>query len=150
MSAPPDVSSYRLAPLVLARLVGAYLVAFAAVLLVATILVGVLGGSLDYLVLLLAAGILGLIGFSWWLRSRLSVVTLTATGYRTRMIRVAGVSEGRWADVEEAVAAAPRDVECLVLRLKDGRTTTVPVALIAADKDEFARDVRDHLRAAAR
>jgi hypothetical protein len=37
-----------------------------------------------------------------------------------------------------------------VLRLKDGRTTTVPVALIAADKDDFARDVRDRLRAAAR
>jgi hypothetical protein len=150
MSTASDVSSYRLAPLVLARLVGAYLVGFAVVVLAVTILIGVLGGNLDYLVLLLAVGILGLIGLSWWLRSRLSVVTLTPGGYRTRMIRAAGVTEGRWSDVEEAVAAAPRDVECLVLRLKDGRTTTVPVALIAADKDDFARDVRDRLRAAAR
>ena len=150
MSTPADVSSYRLAPLVLARLVGGYLVAFAVVLVLATVVIGLAGGNPDYLVVVLGLGILGLIGLAWWLRSRLSVVTLTASGYRTRMIRAAGVTEGRWADVEEAVAAAPRDIECLVLRLRDGRTTTIPVDLLAADKDDFARDVRDHLRRAAR
>jgi hypothetical protein len=147
MRAPHDVSSYRLAPLVLARLVGGYLVAFAVVLVVATVVIGLSGASPDYLVVVLAVGVVGLVALAWWLRSRLSVVTLTPTGYRTRLIRAAGVAEGRWADVEEAVAAAPRDVECLVLRRKDGRATTIPVALVAADKDDFARDVRARLRA---
>jgi len=33
-----------------------------------------------------------------------------------------------------------------VLRLRDGRSTTIPVQLVAGDKDDFARDVRTHLR----
>ena len=148
MSAPVDVTSYRLAPPVLARLVGAYLVVFAVVVLVVTVAVAALSWSPDVLVVLLGVGLLGLFGLGWWLRARLSVVTLTATGYRTRMIRAAGATEGRWSDVEDAVAAAPRGIDCLVLRLRDGRSTTIPVGLLAADKDDFARDVRAHLRQA--
>ena len=147
---PTDVSDYRLAPLVLARFVGAYLVVFAVVLLGGTALVGAFGWSMDVLVVLLAVGLLGLIAMSWWLRSRLSIVRLTASGYRVRMVRAAGVTEARWAEVEDAVAAAPREVECVVLRLRDGRATTIPVQLLAADKDDFARDVRERLRRATR
>ncbi len=141
---------YRLAPLVMARFVGTYLVLLAVVLLVATALVAALSVTPDVLVVVLGAGVLGLIGLAWWLRSRLSVVRLTPTGYQVRLIRGAGVREARWSDVEDAVAASPRDIECVVLRLKDGRSTTIPVAVLAADKDDFARDVRDHLRRAAR
>jgi hypothetical protein len=146
---PPAVSDYRLAPLVFARLVGAYLVVFALLLLAGSVLIGVLDWSADLLVAVLGVGLLGLIGLAWWLRSRLSVVRLTSHGYRVRMVRAAGVTEARWTEVEDAVAAAPREVECVVLRLKDGRSTTIPVQLLAADKDDFARDVRARLRQAA-
>jgi len=30
----------------------------------------------------------------------------------------------------------------VVLRLRDGRTTTIPVEALAADREAFARDVR--------
>jgi hypothetical protein len=141
---------YRLAPLVVARFVGAYLIVFAVVILGATFVVAATGLSPDLLVVLLAVGLVGLFAVGWWLRSRVSVVRLTAGGYRVRLVRGAGVKEARWSEVEDAVATKPRDVPCVVLRLKDGRSTTIPVGLLAADKDDFARDVRDHLRAAAR
>ncbi|AIY19334.1 hypothetical protein GUY44_03105 [Pimelobacter simplex] len=146
----PGVTDYRLAPPIMARFVGAYLILLAVVLLVVTGLVAVLELNADLLVVVLALGLLGLIGLSWWLRSRLVVVRLTDAGYRVRAIRAAGVTEARWAEVEDAVAAAPSGVECVVLRLRDGRSTTIPVQLVAGDKDDFARDVRDHLERAAR
>jgi hypothetical protein len=62
------------------------------------------------------------------------------------MVRGAGATEARWSEVEDAVATAPRDIECVTLRLKDGRSTSIPVSLLAADKDDFAHDVRAHLR----
>jgi hypothetical protein len=147
---PTSVTDYRLAPPVLARLVGGYLVLLAVVLLVVTVVVASAGLSPDLIVGVLVAGLLGLIGTAWWLRSRMVVVRLTDAGYRVRMVRGAGVVEARWSQVEDAVAATTRGIECVVLRLRDGRTTTIPVQLIAVDKDDFARDVREHLRRSAR
>ncbi|KAA1421931.1 hypothetical protein F0U44_06615 [Nocardioides humilatus] len=142
---PSSPVDYRMAPLVVARFVGAYLILFALVVLVATVAVAVAGLGPDVLVVLLALGVLGLIGLAWWLRSRVSVVRLTAQGYRVRLVRGAGVAEARWSEVEDVVATQPQDVPCVVVRLKDGRSTTIPVQLLAVDKDDFARDVRDHL-----
>jgi len=143
------VADYRIAPPVLARLVGAYLVVLAVVVLVVTLVVVLAGMSPDVLVLVLGLGVLGVLGMGWWLRTRLAVVRLTSYGYRVRMVRAVGVAEGRWSEVEDAVAASPSDIDCVVIRLRDGRSTTIPVDLIAADKDDFARDVRRHLEAAA-
>lgn len=145
-----EVSEYRLAPPVMARFVGSYLVLLAVLLLACTALVAVLEWNADLLVLVLGLGLLGLIAMAWWLRSRLVVVRLTEAGYQLRMIRAAGVSEARWSEVEDAVAASPRGIECVVLRLRDGRSSTIPVQLVAADKDDFARDVRRHLNRASR
>lgn len=152
MSSPhaPSVTDYRLAPPVMARLVGAYLVVLALLLLGTTAAAVALDLSADLLVLVLGVGVLGLIGLAWWLRSRLVVVRLTDSGYQVRMVRAAGVKDGRWSEVEDAVAASPRGIECLVLRLRDGRSTTIPVELLAGDRDDFARDVRAHLKRATR
>lgn len=147
---PSGVTDYRLAAPVMARFVGAYLVLLALVLLVVTAVVVAADLNADLLVLVLGVGLLGLIGLGWWLRSRLVVVRLTDAGYQVRMIRAAGATDARWAEVEDAVAAAPSGIDCLVLRLRDGRSTTIPMQLVAADKDDFARDVREHLRRAAR
>ncbi len=141
---------YRMAPLVVARFVGAYLILFAVVILAGTVVVAAAGLEPDLLVVLLAAGLLGLIGLAWWLRTRLSVVRLSATGYRVALVRGAGVKEARWSEVEDAVAAQPDAGPCVVLRLRDGRSTTIPMQLLAADKDDFARDVRAHLGRASR
>ncbi|UUW91412.1 hypothetical protein [Pimelobacter simplex] len=146
----PGVTDYRLAPPVMARFVGAYLILLAVLLLVVTGLVATLDLNADLLVAVLGLGLLGLIALGWWLRSGLVVVRLTDAGYRVRAIRAAGATEARWSEVEDAVAASPSGIECVVLRLRDGRSTTIPVQLVAADKDEFARVVRTHLERAAR
>ena len=141
-----EVSEYRLAPLLIARFVGLYLVLLAIVVFGATVLVAVLELPMDLLVVLLLVGIVGLFGLGWWLRSRVVVVRFDDAGYRVRMVRGAGVTEARWTDVEDAVTATHRDSPCVVLRLKDGRTTIVPVQVLAADREAFARDVRSRLR----
>ena len=147
---PSPTSEYRLAPPVMARFVGAYLMVLAIVLLATTAAASTLDWNLDVLVVVLGLGLLGLIALAWWMRSKLVVLQLTVTGYRTRMIRAAGVTEARWSEVEDEIATTPRGIECIVLRLRDGRTTTIPVQLIAADKDDLARDIRGCLERAAR
>ncbi len=39
-----------------------------------------------------------------------------------------------------------RDVACLELRLRDGRTTTIPVGVLAVDKEEFVRELQGRLQ----
>ncbi|WP_141014846.1 hypothetical protein [Nocardioides sambongensis] len=151
MSKPvPAVTDYRLAPPVMARFMGAYLIVFAIIVLIATVVIASVDVNADALVVLLIVGLVGLFGLGWWMRSRLVVVRLTAAGYRVNLIRGAGVREARWSEVEDAVAASPRDIDCVVLRLRTGGTTTIPVEVLAADKDDFARTVKRYLQAAQR
>ena len=56
------------------------------------------------------------------------------------------MKEAGWKDVEDAVTATARGVPCVVLRLRDGRTTTIPVDALAADREAFVRDLRAHLQ----
>jgi hypothetical protein len=146
----PAASDYRLAPLLIARFVGLYLVLLAVVVFAATIVVAAADLPTLVLVVLLVLGLAGLFVMAWVLRSRVTVVHLDETGYRVAMVRGAGVKEARWAEVEEAVTASPRGFPCVVIRLRDGGTTTIPVQALAGDPDAFARDVRDRLRAGGR
>jgi hypothetical protein len=146
----PAASDYRLAPLLIARFVGLYLVLLAVVVFAATIVVAAADLPTLVLVVLLVLGLAGLFAMAWVLRSRVTVVHLDETGYRVAMVRGAGVKEARWAEVEEAVTASPRGFPCVVIRLRDGGTTTIPVQALAGDPDAFARDVRDRLRAGGR
>ncbi|WP_460823765.1 hypothetical protein [Nocardioides ungokensis] len=138
-------SDYRLSPALGARLMGTLLVILAVALFAATALVALLHLPLDLLVVLAVLGLVGVFVVGYALRKKY-VVHLDDEGYRVRLVRGAGVSEASWKDVEEVVAASPRGIDCLVLRLSDGRTTTIPVSAVAADRDDFARDVRDHAR----
>ena len=144
--APPTTSDYRLSPALAARLMGLLLVVLAAVLFGVTALVAVLHLSPDLLVLLAVLGLVSVFGTGFALTRRAYVVRLGEEGYRVRMIRGAGVTEARWKDVEDAVTTSPHGIDCVVLRLKDGRTTTIPVAALAADREAFVRDLRDHLQ----
>ncbi len=38
----------------------------------------------------------------------------------------------------------------VVLRLRDGRTTTIPVEMLAVDRESFVRDVQQHLQRGTR
>jgi hypothetical protein len=50
--------------------------------------------------------------------------------------------------VAEASTAEVRGLSCVVLALRDGRTTTVPMAALAGDRDEFVTTLRERLRQA--
>ncbi len=147
---PPAASDYRLAPLVVARFVGLYLVLLALVMFVATAVVAAADLPVDVLVVLLGVGVAGLFALAWVLRSRVTVVHLDADGYRVRLIRGAGVRQGRWADVQDAVTGSPRGIPCVLIRLRDGGRTSIPVQALQGDPDDFARDVQARLRAGGR
>jgi hypothetical protein len=137
-------SSYRFSAPFVVRLMGiclvlaglllvllAALVAFAS-LPGLVLLLGVLVASASTLVLVLAA------------RKR-AVVRFDESGYRVRYVRGAGVREALWNQVEDVAAATVAGERCVVLRLRDGRTTTVPVGVLAGRPDAFVDDLREHL-----
>ena len=103
----------------------------------------------DLIVAVVVLGLVGVFGLAGWLRSRAYVVRFTASGYRVRFVRGVGVAEGRWDEVGEAATAHPRDVACVVLHRHDGTTTTIPVEVLAVDREQFADDVRRRLDRAA-
>ena len=137
-------SGYRLAPALAARLVGLLLVLLALLVLVGTLLVALLDGPPAMLLLIGIGAAMVVVALVVPLR-RVRVVALDDDGYRVRMIRGAGVHAARWRDVEEAVAASPHGVDCVVLRLRDGRTTSIPVVAVDAPVEDLVQDLRDHL-----
>ena len=144
MSSNPTL--YRLAPAVVVRFVGLALVGMALVLFVGTAVVALAGLPLDLLVVLVLVGVVASVVLGWWLRERAWVLQCTDVGYRVRLVRGAGVTEARWAEVEDAVTTFRHDVACVVLRLRDGRTTTIPVGVLGVDKDELVRDLQRRLQ----
>jgi hypothetical protein len=138
-------SDYRLAPAFGVRLVGLLVVGLAVLVFLATGLVAVLDLHTLVLVPVAGVGVAAILAAGARLR-RTPVVHLDETGYRVRLVRGAGVKDGAWREVEDVVATSPRDIPCVVIRLRDGRTTTIPVQALDADRDAFARDLRSYLR----
>ncbi len=135
-------SDYRLAPLVVARMVGLYLVLFAVVLLACTVAVAAADLPADLMVVVLLLGLMGLVLLAWLLRSRLYVVRFGPQGYRVRFVRGVGRAEASWREVAEVLTSAPAGAPCVVIRLRDGSTSTIPVQALAVDREQFVRDLR--------
>lgn len=140
-------SGYRLAPHMAARLVGLLLVVVAGLVVLLTVVSAVLRWS-PWVIVGSGAGLVAVAVTVAAVLLRVEVVSLDDEGYRVRLVRGAGVTSARWADVTEAVAASPRGIDCLVIRLRDGGTTTIPVTALAADRSVFATEVRGYLRRA--
>ena len=141
-----DVASdYRLSSPLAARLLGFLLAALGIVVLGLAVLVATLdlsGAALSGAVVVAAVTV----ALAALLVMRApAVVHLDEQGYRVRLVRGTGVPRARWSDVEDVVATVVAGERCVVVRLKDGRTTSVPVRVLAADGDAFAHDVREHL-----
>jgi hypothetical protein len=138
-------STYRFSSAFTARLLGTVLVAVGVLVLVLALLVALLdlpgvvllAGVLVGLAALLATGVL--------LRRGADVVSLGEEGYRVRLVRGAGVTAARWTDVEDVAATVVDRVPCVVVRLRDGRTTTIPAGVLAGSPDDFVRDLQQHL-----
>jgi hypothetical protein len=143
-SSAPTV--YRLAPALIVRFVGLALVGLALLLFVGTAVVALTGLPADVMVLVVLLGVAGCLTLGWWLRSRAWVLRCTDDGYRVRLVRGAGVTEARWSAVEDAVTTVRHDVACVELRLRDGRTTVIPVGVLAVDREEFVRELQARLQ----
>lgn len=144
---PTDsTTDYRLAPAVAARLLGVALVAVAVLILVCTLAIAVL--DLHTVFLLVPVGLtIVVLTANWWVwRDKGWVARLTTEGYRIQWVRGVGTASGRWKDVEDAVTTTIADAPVVVLRLRDGRTTTIPVEMLAVDREAFVRDVQQHLQ----
>ena len=137
---------YRLAPAVAARLLGVVLCTVAVLILISTVLIAAV--DLHTVFLLVPAGLaLVLLVATWWTwRQKGWVARLTPEGYRVQWVRGVGAPSARWKDVEDAVTTTIAGAPVVVLRLRDGRTTTIPVEMLAVDREEFVRDVQRHLQ----
>jgi hypothetical protein len=138
-------SEYRFAQPLVIRFMGGYLAVVGVFVFVVALLVAVLhlptavmtAGVVLVVVCVLAAGLL--------LTRIATVVRLDDAGYWVRLIRGAGVRRARWTDVEDVVTSTVAGERCVVLRLRDGRTTTVPVRVLAGRPEDFVKDLRQHL-----
>ncbi len=74
-----------------------------------------------------------------------TLVQFDADGYQVRAVRGAGVRQARWRDVEDVVTTTTRGQDCVVLRLRDGRTTTIPVGVLEGSVQAFVDDLRSRL-----
>lgn len=136
---------FALDPRLRARLLGAGLVAIGVVVVLGAVLAGLTdlpSAVLSGLVLLAVFGVgaLGmLVGFRHW------VLRLDEHGYRVRGLRSSQARSARWSDVLDLQATTLGGQRCVVLRLRDGRTTTLPVDVIEGDPTALTDALGAHL-----
>lgn len=138
-------SDYRLSKPLAARILGVLLAVLGVFVVLLTLLVGVL--DLPPAVMLggIVVGVLAFLVGGLFLTRRATVVRLDDAGYRVRLVRGAGVKQARWTDVEDVVATTVGGERCVVLRLRNGGTTTIPVRMLGASPDAFVKDLQGHL-----
>jgi hypothetical protein len=142
----PVTSDYRLAPAVAARLLGTLLVAIALLVLLSTAAVALLDLHTAVLLVPVALGVVALAAAAVVLSRRGWVVRMTDEGYRVQWVRGVGVAAARWKDVEDAVTTTRGGSPCVELRLRSGGTTTIPVQVLAVDREQFVRELQQRLQ----
>lgn len=143
-------TDYRIAPAIVVRLMGVAVVVIAALFLVTTALVLLLNAP-GWMLIAPAALALAVFsaGAGLW-ASRNWVFRATTEGYRVQWVRGVGAQAARWSDVEDAVTSTVAGAPVVQLRLRDGRTSTIPVQMLAIDREQFVRELQGHLQGRAR
>jgi hypothetical protein len=142
---PPSSSDYRFSTALLVRSLGALLALLGLLLLAVGVLVGVLDLPRVVLTVAVVLAVLAVVGCGLLLTRVTSLVHFDEEGYRVRWLRGAGAKQARWRDVEDVVTANVSGHDCVVLRLRDGRTTTIPVKVLDAAPTAFVEDLTTHL-----
>lgn len=141
----PRRTAYAFSSALLVRAMGLMLlISGGVVFLVAllTVLAGVPGVVLT--VTVVVAGLVVVAGALWLGRLR-TMVLFDRDGYEVRSLRGAGVKQARWRDVEDVVTSTAAGQDCVVLRLRDGRTTTIPLGVLEVPAQSFVDDLRSRL-----
>ncbi|QCX28856.1 hypothetical protein [Nocardioides jishulii] len=137
------MSDYRFSPALTARLLGLTMLLMAVVVALVTLGVAVANWHSSVLLVPCIVVIVVVLALMAWTNGW--VVRLSDEGYQVRRIRSVGVPAARWKDVEDAVTSERLGSPVLILRLRDGGTTTIPVAALHVDREAFANAVADHL-----
>jgi hypothetical protein len=136
-----ETSSWALAPALRARLLGTGLLTAALLVGVVALLtlVGVPGWVLSGVVVLAAVLVVAvglLLGVRRW------VVRLDEHGYRVRVLRAGEARSARWTDVLDVQTGTAGGARTVLLRLRDGRTTAIPVDAVEGDPDGFVASLQ--------
>jgi hypothetical protein len=138
-------SSYRFSGPFVVRLMGLGLAGLGLVVVVLVVLVAVLSLPAAVLSTVLALAVLAVLALGVVALRRPVVVRFDDIGYRVTRVRGAGVRQAGWREVEDVAATVIAGERCVLIRLRDGRTTTVPVGILAGSPDDFVRDLQQHL-----
>jgi len=138
---------YRMATALRARLMGAVLAVVGVLALVVTAVAAWAHLPGSWVAGLVVLGVLVLGGAGVLLGRSGYVVRLDDTGYQVRFVRGVGRAQARWTDVADLTTAVVSGSPCVVLRLRDGGASTVPVDLIEGDREEFVEELRRRLDA---
>lgn len=138
---------YGLAPALRARLLGTSLAAIGLVVLLAAVVVTLADLPVGVLTGLVVLAVVAVVALGAALGPRRYVVRLDDTGYRVRFVRGVGRNRARWTDVLDLTTAVVSGEPCVVLRLRDGGSSTVPVAVIEGDREEFVDELQRRLDA---
>jgi hypothetical protein len=139
------VSSYRLSAPVAARALAAGLAATGLLVVVLVGLVLVLSLPRAVVSVGLAMAAVAVLALGLLATRRAVLLRLDDAGYRIRFVRGAGVRQAGWTQVENVAASTVAGQRCVVLRLRDGRTSTVPVDVLEGRPDDLVRDLQQHL-----
>jgi len=148
VSSTPQI--YRPHRALVARVLGTGILVLALLVVAATVVLTVVGAPEWVLVFLVLAYIAAFAVLATWAVKTAWIVRLDETGYRVRLVKGAGVRSAAWADVADLAATELGGFPCLELTLTDGRATTIPVEVMDGDREQFVRDVREHLRGTQR
>lgn len=136
---------YRFSPPLLVRLLGSLLALLGVALFVVAVVVLVLDLPVLVLTVAVVVTVLVVVVAGAVLSQAAVLVRFDDDGYRIRLLRGAGVRQARWRDVEDAVTATVSGHDVVVLRLRDGRTTSIPVTVLDASPSDFLADLSAHL-----
>jgi hypothetical protein len=142
---PADPVEFALAPALRARLLGSGMVAIGTVVVLGVLLSWLTDLPAAVVSGLVALALVGVVALGLLVGVRHWVVRLDADGYRVRVLRSAQARSARWSDVLDVQAVSEPGNRCVVLRLRDGRTTTLPVDLIEGDPAVLTQALADHL-----
>jgi hypothetical protein len=145
-SAPDQVSvDFALAPALRARLLGTGLVAIGTVVVLGVLVTWLADLSSVFVTGLLVLAVVGVVAIGFLGGVRHWVLRLDEHGYRVRGLRSAHAKSARWTDVLDLQATTVGGQRCVVLRLRDGRTTTLPIDVLEGGATTLVDGLSAHL-----
>jgi hypothetical protein len=133
-----------LAPALRLRLLGTGLVAVGVVVAAGVLLTWLVHADAALVTGLVVLGAVGVVSLGLLLGLRHWVIRLDQHGYRVRGLRPQARS-ARWSDVLDLQAINVTGHRCLVLRLRDGRTTVLPVDAVEGGPARLTELLTAHL-----